>query len=219
MYFQGKDGGFLCCTIVPFLMLLNFCVKLPGDDIHHWLPVKFSECAAFLWKYKNRGEHPRNSTHQVSKKCIFSSHSALPNIFLNIMDCAVQCLKNEMGTWGSAWSVNLWQWRSWWHNWGVFSVLIAQGCLVLSNQKSLPVFAALIPAASHTYPAFGPSGQDGSLMDHIPRSADRAASLPQPHRWAAKWTHIELPRLKVQHWFFTLAFRLKKQPWIFFVRS
>lgn len=51
---------------------------------------------------------------------------------------------------------------------GFFSVLIAQGCVTLSNQKSLPVFAALIPAAFHTYPLLGPSGQDGSLMDHIP---------------------------------------------------
>lgn len=50
-----------------------------------------------------------------------------------------------------------------------FSVLIAQGCIILSNQKSLPVCAALIHAAFHTYPLFGPSGQDGSLMDHIPQ--------------------------------------------------
>lgn len=53
--------------------------------------------------------------------------------------------------------------------WGVFSVLIAQGCIILSHQESLPVCAALIRAAFHTYPVFGPSGQDGSLMDHIPQ--------------------------------------------------
>lgn len=52
--------------------------------------------------------------------------------------------------------------------WGVFSVLIAQGCIILSNQKSLPVCAALIHAAFHTLPLLGPSGHDGSLMDHIP---------------------------------------------------
>lgn len=109
-------------------------------------------------------------THQVSKKCIFSSHSALANTFLNTTYFAVQCLKTKMSSWrkcmicescSSGGTVG--------RIWGVFfSVLIAQGCITLSNQKSLPVCAALIHAAFHTYPPFGPSGQDGSLMDHIP---------------------------------------------------
>lgn len=49
-----------------------------------------------------------------------------------------------------------------------FSMLIAQGCIIISNQKSLPVYAALIHTAFHTYALLGPSGQDGSLMDRIP---------------------------------------------------
>lgn len=48
-----------------------------------------------------------------------------------------------------------------------FNVLIAQGCIIISNQKSLPVCAALIHTSFHTYTLLGPSGQDGSLMDHI----------------------------------------------------
>lgn len=43
--------------------------------------------------------------------------------------------------------------------WGVFSVLIAQGWIILSNQKSLPVCAALIHAAFHTYPLMIPQGR------------------------------------------------------------
>lgn len=50
-----------------------------------------------------------------------------------------------------------------------FSVLIAQGCIIISNHKSLPVCAALIDTAFHTYTLLGPSGQDGALMDHIPQ--------------------------------------------------
>lgn len=34
--------------------------------------------------------------------------------------------------------------------WGVFSRLIAQGCIIISNQKSLPVYAALTDKAFHT---------------------------------------------------------------------
>ena len=49
-----------------------------------------------------------------------------------------------------------------------FSMLIAQGYIIISNQKSLPVYAALIHTPFHAYTLLGPSGQDGSLMDHIP---------------------------------------------------
>lgn len=48
-----------------------------------------------------------------------------------------------------------------------FSMLIAQGCII-SNRKSLLVYAAWIHTAFHTYTRLGPSGQDGFLMDHIP---------------------------------------------------
>lgn len=49
----------------------------------------------------------------------------------------------------------------------VFSMLMAQGYIIISNQKSLPVYAALIHTAFHTYTLLVPSGQDGSSVDHI----------------------------------------------------
>lgn len=155
-------GGFFCHAIFPFLMLLcqtswwGYSSLTSSDTLR--------EHAAFLWRYEGGGEHPRNSPI----KNVFS-HSALANIFLNTAYFAVKCLKTEMRTWGRCMIHEL---RSsagtGGRIWGVFSVLIAQGCIILSNQKSLPVCAALIHAAFHTYPLFGPPGQDGSLMDHIP---------------------------------------------------
>ena len=62
-----------------------------------------------------------------------------------------------------------------------FFMLIAQGCIIISNQKSLPVYAALIHTAFHTYTLLSPLGQAGSLMDSYPRSTDRAASFTFSH--------------------------------------
>lgn len=51
---------------------------------------------------------------------------------------------------------------------GVFSsMLIAQRCVTIPNQKSLPVHAALTDQTFHTETSWCPSGQDGSLVDRI----------------------------------------------------
>lgn len=64
--FKAKMGA---SSAVPYFLFWCCCIKLLGDDVHHWLTVTLLKSTLlFSWDLKIGENIP--GTHQVSKKCI-----------------------------------------------------------------------------------------------------------------------------------------------------